>query len=183
MTENEDSMYKNLGDLLNQVLNKGTIPHINCNNEEQNQKENNNQLKKDQNTKQNEQNQANSQNNKTENGKITKNQTPINKKSIRFFKKKEKQPSTVIKMHKHTENIQFSPEITNALTTLDIAYPFTINQLKRRYRELCKLYHPDKNTIKNNKITIQKSQNVYKSIQLDINNITESYKLLLKYFF
>ena len=112
MTENEDSMYKNLGDLLNQVLNKGTIPHINCNNEEQNQKENNNQLKKDQITKQNEQNQANSQNNKIKNGKITKNQTQINKKSIRFFKKKEKQPSTVIKMHKYTENIQFSPEIT-----------------------------------------------------------------------
>ena len=86
-------------------------------------------------------------------------------------------------MHKYTENMQFPIHIQNALTTLDIAYPFTINQLKRRYRELCKLYHPDKNKIKNNKITIQKSQNVYKSIQLDINNITESYELLLKYFF
>ena len=80
--------------------------------------------------------------------------------------------------------MQFPLNIQNALTTLDIVYPFTKFQLKQKYRKLCKEYHPDKKSKQTDvKITIQTSNFVYNSILLDINMITEAYSALLKFFF
>ena len=56
-------------------------------------------------------------------------------------------------------------------------------QLKQKYRKLCKKLHPDKNNANNIKITIQTSDYVYNSIQLDIKIVNEAYSTLIQYFF
>ena len=98
-------------------------------------------------------------------------------------KKKKTQEKHYTILHKYTENIQFPLNIQNALTTLDIAYPFSKSKLNKQYRKFSKLLHTDKNNQKYIKITIQKSDNVYKTIQLSFSDISYAYKTLLNYFF
>ena len=83
------------------------------------------------------------------------------------------------KLHKYTENIQFSSQISSALTTLDIAYPFSVNDIKKQYRKLLKKYHPD--TSSNNN-TIQDTKIVDKLRQLQIEKIQTAYETLKAYF-
>ena len=82
-------------------------------------------------------------------------------------------------IHKYTENMQFSTKITFALHTLDIAYPFTISDIKSRYRKLLKKYHPD-TSFNNN--TIQDTKIVNKLRQLQLEKLQEAYKILKDYF-
>ena len=60
---------------------------------------------------------------------------------------------------------QLSTKIRKALALLDLEYPFDSRQLKRRYREMVKKYHPDIN--KTDKLAEDKFK-----------KITESYHLL-----
>ena len=167
MKDEENKMYSNLADLLKKTLENGEIP------KELVQKEEKTLEINEKNQKENEKNLIENQNSQEKSFKI----------KIKNIKKKKTQEKHYTILHKYTENIQFPIHIQNALTTLDIAYPFSKFQLKQKYRKLCKKLHPDKNNANNIKITIQTSNYVYNSIQLDINNITESYELLLKYFF
>ena len=95
----------------------------------------------------------------------------------RIFKKKQ-QISTgeVIKMHKYTYNMQFPPEIQNALTTLDIAYPFKIKNITTAYHKKLKEVHPDTQN------TIQTSKDVQNYRQFTIDEIKDAYKLLCNFF-
>lgn len=96
-------------------------------------------------------------------------------------KQKNKQTSTI--MHKNCINMHFPLEIQNALITLDIAYPISIKNIKRSYRNKLKSVHPDKVNPDNlPKITIQTSYNVYNTIQLTPEILTKSYDLLINYF-
>ena len=167
MKDEENKMYSNLADLLNKTLENGEIP------KEFAQKEENSEESNEKIQKESEKNLIENQNSQEKSFKI----------KIKNIKKKKLQEEHYTILHKYTENMQFPIHIQNALITLDIAYPFSKFQLKQKYRKLCKKLHPDKNNANNIKITIQTSNYVYNSIQLDINNITESYELLLKYFF
>ena len=164
MNDNENKMYSNLADLLNTTLKNGEIP------KEFAQKE---EIPKDINEK---------TQNKSEK-KLIENQN-IQKKSFKIkIKKKKTQEKHYTILHKYTENIQFPLNIQNALTTLDIVYPFSKSKLNKQYRKFSKLLHPDKNNQKYTKITIQESNNVYKTIQLSFSDISYAYKTLLNYFF
>ena len=72
--------------------------------------------------------------------------------------------------------MQFPPQIEQALTTLDIAYPFVILDIKKQYRKLLKENHPD------TKKTIQTSQSVKNNRQITVDEITEAYKILCTFF-
>jgi len=157
MNDEENKMYSNLADLLNKTLENGEIP------KEFAQKE---------------------ENSEESNEKIQKENENTQKKSFKLkVKKKKTSQNHYTILHKYTENIHFPLNIQNALTTLDIAYPFSKNKLNKQYRKLCKLLHPDKNNQNHIKITIQESNNVYKTIQLSFLDITSAYKTLLDYFF
>jgi hypothetical protein len=95
----------------------------------------------------------------------------------RIFKKKRQIPTgEVIKLHKYTYNMQFPPQIQNALNTLDIVYPFTQKDISAAYHKKLKETHPDtKNTIHN-------SNNVYNFRQLSIDEIKNSYQILCDFF-
>lgn len=93
-------------------------------------------------------------------------------KRIKIPKKEQKATGQVIKMHKYTINMHITPEIQNALTTLDIVYPFTTLQLKKQYHKLLKQHHPD------SKNTIQTLNTVNNSRQYTIDEIKQAYKLL-----
>lgn len=163
MNDNENKMYSNLADLLNTTLKNGEIP------KEFAQKE---EIPKDINEK--------TQNKSEKN--LIENQN-IQKKSFKIkIKKKKTQEKHYTFLHKYTENIQFPLNIQNALTTLDIVYPFSKSKLNKQYRKFSKLLHPDKNNQKYIKITIQESNNVYKTIQLSFSDISYAYKTLLNYF-
>lgn len=96
-------------------------------------------------------------------------------KKRKEFPKKEQIPvGEVIKLHKYTKNMQFPSKISKALSTLDIAYSFTIKDITKQYHKLLKENHPD------TKITIQTSENVLKNRQ--INDIQSAYLLLKSYF-
>ena len=164
MNDNENKMYSNLADLLNKTLKNGEIP------KEFAQKE---EIPKDINEK----TQNKSEKNLIENQNIQKKLFKIK------IKKKKTQEKHYTILHKYTENIQFPLNIQNALTTLDIAYPFSKSKLNKQYRKFSKLLHPDKNNQKYIKITIQESDNVYKTIQLSFSDISYAYKTLLNYFF
>lgn len=164
MNDNENKMYSNLADLLNTTLENGEIP------KEFAQKE---EIPKDINEK----TQNKSEKNLIENQNIQKKLFKIK------IKKKKTQEKHYTILYKYTENIQFPLNIQNALTTLDIVYPFSKSKLNKQYRKFSKLLHPDKNNQKYTKITIQESDNVYKTIQLSFSDISYAYKTLLNYFF
>lgn len=164
MKDEENKMYSNLADLLNKTLENGEIPSklIEKNNDIKEKEEKIN-LKKE---------------------NLIKNKQKNLKKTFKILlKNKKTTQNNYTILHKYTENIQFPLNIQNALTTLDIAYPFSKFQLKQKYRKLCKILHPDKNNTNNIKITIQTSDYVYNSIQLDIKTVNEAYSTLLQYFF
>ena len=164
MKDEENKMYSNLADLLNKTLENGEIPSK--------------LIEKNNDIKENEE----KINLKKEN--LIKNKQKKLKKTFKILlKNKKTTQNNYTMLHKYTENIQFPLNIQNALTTLDIAYPFSKFQLKQKYRKLCKMLHPDKNNANNIKITIQTSDYVYNSIQLDIKTINEAYSTLLQYFF
>lgn len=167
MNDEENKMYSNLADLLNKTLENGEIP------KEFAQKEESSEESYEKIQKENEKNLIENQNSQEKSFKI----------KIKNIKKKKTQEKHYTILHKYTENIQFSLNIQNALTTLDIAYPFSKNKLNKQYRKLCKLLHPDKNNQNYTKTTIQESNNVYKTIQLSFSDITNAYKTLLDYFF
>lgn len=138
--------FEKLGNLLNEALENGKIP----------------------------QEEKKTDNFNTETNNFSKNKESKQKIKDNFRKKKATPTGEVIKLHKYTTNIQFPPKIQNALTTLDIVYPFTIKDVKTQYHKLLKQNHPD------TKNTIQNSQNVLKTEQ--INNIQDAYKILKDYF-
>lgn len=161
-------MYSKLGDLL-----KSAIENENLNlfeekqdkfSEENNSYENSNQENLKEKLNKSKNHDENTINNSQEYERI---------KNI--LKKEKKLSAEVVKVYKYTENIQFPPEIQNALNTLDIAYPFTFHDIKKKYHELLKTYHPDVNTIQN-------TQDVKNNRHLDINTIIDSYNLLDSYF-
>lgn len=164
MKDEENKMYSNLADLLNKTLENGEIPSKLI--------EKNNDIKE------------NEEKINLKNENLIKNKQKNLKKTFKILlKNKKTTQNNYTILHKYTENIQFPMHIQNALTTLDIAYPFSKFQLKQKYRKLCKILHPDKNNTNNIKITIQTSDYVYNSIQLDIKTINEAYSTLLQYFF
>lgn len=164
MKDEENKMYSNLADLLNKTLENGEIPSKLI--------EKNNDIKENEETV----------NLKKEN--LIKNKQKNFKKTFKILlKNKKTTQNNYTILHKYTENIQFPIHIQNALTTLDIAYPFSKFQLKQKYRKLCKKLHPDKNNANNIKITIQTSDYVYNSVQLDIKTVNEAYSTLIQYFF
>lgn len=164
MKDEENKMYSNLADLLNKTLENGEIPSK--------------LIEKNNDIKENEE----KINLKKEN--LIKNEQKNLKKTFKILlKNKKTTQNNYTILHKYTESIQFPLNIQNALATLDIAYPFSKFQLKQKYRKLCKKLHPDKNNINNIKITIQTSNYVYNSIQLDIKTVNEAYSTLLQYFF
>ena len=95
-----------------------------------------------------------------------------NKKSAKNDSKTAFVTGQVIKLHKYTYNMQFPPHIQKALSTLDIAYPFTVKDIKKQYHKLLKENHPDTQN------TIQTSQDVENNRQKSIDEITEAYKIL-----
>lgn len=164
MKDEENKMYSNLADLLNKTLENGEIPSKLI--------EKNNDIKE------------NEEKINLKNENLIKNKQKNLKKTFKILlKNKKTTQNNYTILHKYTENIQFPMYIQNALTTLDIAYPFSKFQLKQKYRKLCKILHPDKNDANNIKITIQTSDYVYNSIQLDIKTINEAYSTLIQYFF
>lgn len=138
--------FEKLGKLLNEALENGKIP----------------------------QEEKKTDNFNTETNNFSKNKESKQKIKDNFRKKKAPPTGEVVKLHKYTTNIQFPPKIQNALVTLDIAYPFTIKDVKIQYHKLLKQNHPD------TKNTIQNSQNVLKTEQ--INDIQDAYKILKDYF-
>ncbi len=95
----------------------------------------------------------------------------------RVFKKKQQLPTgEVIKLHKYTYNMQFPSQIQNALTTLDMAYPFTQKDIINAYHTKLKKVHPDTQN------TIQTSQNVQNIRQSTVDDVRNSYKILCDFF-
>ena len=152
-------MYDKLGEMLNEVLESGEIPH-------------------------NEQENINDQN--TESEKVSdsghfsfkNDEKPVenDKKSAKIAKKKDIPTGEVIKLHKYTYNMQFPPHIQKALGTLDIAYPFRQKDISKQYHKLLKQNHPDMQN------TIHSSKDVQNNRQITIDEIVESYKILCKCF-
>ena len=102
--------------------------------------------------------------------------TENTKKSVKNTSKTAFATGQVIKMHKYTYNMQFPLHVQKALTTLDIAYPFTQKDISRQYHKLLKQNHPDTQN------TIQASQVVQNIRQHTIDEITEAYKILCDFF-
>ena len=110
-------MYDKLGEMLNEVLESGKIPH-------------------------NEQENINDQDTESENAAdsghfLFKNdEKPVenDKKSAKIARKKVIPTGEVIKLHKYTYNMQFPPHIQLALGTLDIAYPFRQKDISKQYQ-------------------------------------------------
>ena len=152
-------MYDKLGEMLNEVLESGKIPHS-------------------------EQENINDQN--TESEKVSdsghfsfkNDEKPVenDKKSAKIAKKKVIPTGEVIKLHKYTYNMQFPPYIQKALGTLDIAYPFRQKDISKQYHKLLKQNHPDMQN------TIHSSQIVQNNRQITIDEIVESYKILCEFF-
>ena len=152
-------MYDKLGEMLNEVLESGEIPH-------------------------NEQENINDQDTESEKAadsghfSFKNDEKPVenDKKSAKIARKKVIPTGEVIKLHKYTYNMQFPPHIQKALGTLDIAYPFRQKDISKQYHKLLKQNHPDMQN------TIHKSQDVQNSRQITIDEIVESYKILCQFF-
>lgn len=155
-------MYDKLGDLLNEALESGKI------NSESSAKAENIQ---DRDT---------SSENCDKSGLFYFNQSSLlGKKRKRIVKIPENeavQTAEIIKLHKYTEIMHIPPEVQTALITLDIAYPYTWQSIKQRYRLLLKQNHPDMQN------TIQNSEYVLNNRQLDIDDITSAFNTLKSFF-
>ena len=98
------------------------------------------------------------------------------KKPLKSPKKEQIPAGEVIKMHKYTYNMQFPPQIQAALTTLDIAYPFTQKDITTAYHNKLKETHPD------TQMTIQNSKSVQNNRQYTVDEIKISYQILCDFF-
>ena len=152
-------MYDKLGEMLNEVLESGKIPHS----EQQNINDQDTENKKA----------ADSGHFSFKNDKKT---VENDRKSAKKASKKDIPTGEVIKLHKYTYNMQFPPYIQKALSTLDIVYPFTQKDITKQYHKLLKQNHPD------TKITIQYSQDVQNNRQLTIDDIKNNYQILCDFF-
>ena len=152
-------MYDKLGEMLNEVLESGKIPH-------------------------NEQENINDQDTESEKAadsghfSFKNDEKPVenDKKSAKIAKKKDIPTGEVIKLHKYAYNMQFPLHIQKALGTLDIVYPFRQKDISKQYHKLLKENHPDTQN------TIRSSQAVQNSRQITIDEIVESYKILCEFF-
>lgn len=158
-------MYDKLGDLLNEALESGKIPENKTDNHT------NSEYNQDRDT---------SSENCDKSGLFSFNKnfqknTKKTEKKVKIPENKPENTAEIIKMHKYTENMHIPPYIQQALTTLDIVYPFNSFQLNKQYRKMLKLYHPD------SKNTIQKQDNVLNNRQLTIDEITGAYKILKEF--
>ena len=153
-------MYDKLGEMLNDVLESGKIPQDNKHeSEEESVVE-----------------PVETTDSSSDFIKNTQKSTENNKKSAKNNSKTAFATGEVIKLHKYTYNMQFPSNIQLALTTLDIAHPFTIKDITKQYHKLLKQNHPD------TKKTIQTSQDVENIRQKSIDEITDAYKLLCTFF-
>ena len=98
------------------------------------------------------------------------------KKTLKSEKKQQIPTGEVIKLHKYTYNMQFPPQIQNALTTLDMVYSFTQKDITAAYHNKLKEIHPDTQN------TIQTSQTVQNIRQITVDDIRNSYQLLCNFF-
>ena len=164
-------MYDKLGNMLNDVLESGKIP---VDNHSEVETENRNKTIENQ----NDQSIPDDKSEKSGHFSFNQNKETIvnNKKSSKKYSKNAFATGEVIKLHKYAYNMQFPLYIQQALTTLDIAYPFAILDIKKQYRKLLKENHPD------TKKTIQTSQNVKNNRQVAVGEITEAYKILCTFF-
>lgn len=177
-------MYDKLGEMLNEALESGKIPtdhHCETEASRHCEAEGRSKLKENQND------QVTSDKKIKESGhfsfKNTGKSTVNNKKSAEklnnsHYKAEDRSNPTgqVIKLHKYTYNMQLPPHIQKALSTLDIAYPFTQKDITKQYHKLLKQYHPDTQS------TIQSSQDVENNRHKTIDEITEAYKNLCIFF-
>ncbi len=167
-------MYDKLGDLLNEALESGEIPNqktpqadsAKTDIAQAGNLEDRNNHDKNHNDVHNDENCAKS-------GLFSFNKE---KSRLKIPRKEKKIYGQVVKLHKYTENIQFPPQIQNALTTLDIAYPVTAIKIKKQYRKILKITHPD------SKKTIQQSQTVNFNRQYTVDEVKCAYNLLCNYF-
>ena len=152
-------MYDKLGEMLNEVLESGEIPH----NEQENINDQDTESKKS-----------------ADSGHFSfkNDEKPVenDKKSAKTAKKQEIPTGEVIKLHKYTYNMQFPPHIQKALGTLDIAYPVRQKDISKQYHKLLKQNHPDTQN------TIQASKSVQNNRQKSIDEIVEAYKILCDFF-
>ena len=153
-------MYDKLGEMLNEALESGKIPQDN-----KHESEEESVVEPVETT--------DSSSNFIKN---TQKSAENNKKSAKNDSKTAFATGEVIKLHKYTYNMQFPPHIQKALSTLDIAYPFTAKDIKKQYRRLLKENHPD------TKKAIQNSQSVENNRQKTVDEITEAYKTLCNFF-
>ena len=153
-------MYDKLGEMLNEALESGKIP----------------QDKKHESEEEPVVEPVETTDSSSDFIKNTQKSTENNKKSAKNDSKTAFATGEVIKLHKYTYNMQFPPQIQNALTTLDIVYPFTQKDISAAYHKKLKETHPDtKNTIHN-------SKNVNNFRQLSIDEIKNSYQILCDFF-
>jgi len=172
-------IYENLGKLLKDALENGEIERKSTSIDEE--------MSKEAVTTKGEANAVKEKSEKDDktlnNTEKTENNSQINKKLyekiINKAKKSSQSTGKVYKMYKYTENMQFPEEISVALSTLDIAYPFTKEALNKAYRKAVKKYHPDKIESKN---TIQNTELVEKLRQKQFLKLQEAYELLKNYF-
>ncbi len=150
-------MYDKLGEMLNEALESGRIPKPQTNNDQ-------NELPE------------NDEDSGHFDFKEAEKSTENNKKSLKFPKKQQLSTGEVIKLHKYTYTMQFPLDIQKALSTLDIAYPFTQKDITKKYHKLLKENHPDTQN------TIQVSQNVKNIRHKTIDEITTAYTILCTYF-
>ena len=153
-------MYDKLGEMLNEALESGKIPQDNKHESEEES------VVEPVETTDSSSDFINNTQKSTEN----------NKKSAKNDSKTAFATGQVIKLHKYTYNMQFPPHIQKALTTLDIAYPFTQKNITKQYHKLLKENHPDTQN------TIQTSQDVQNIRQKSIDDITKAYKILCQFF-
>ncbi len=164
-------MYDKLGDMLNDVLESGKIPA-----------DNHSEVKAENRSKpiENQNDQSIPDDKSEESGHFSFNQnkktTVNNRKSAKKDSKNAFVTGEVIKLHKYAYNMQFPLHIQQALTTLDIAYPFQKKDITKKYHKLLKQNHPDTQK------TIQNSENVQNIRHYTVDEITEVYKILCDFF-
>lgn len=124
--------YERLGNLLNETLESGKIPQKEAETEEKIPNEEQNNTRKEENTA------------------FTSQKSSFKFKLFSSKKENAAPVGEVIKMHKYTQIMHISPEISKALSTLDIAYPCKWKDVSKKYHTLIKQVHPDnKNYSKN----------------------------------
>ena len=169
-------MYDKLGEMLNEALESGKIPtdrHCEAEGRSKPSENQNDQVTSDETIEE----AGHFSFNKSEKSTVN-NKKSAERTNNRHFKTEDRSKPTgqVIKLHKYTYNMRFPPHIQKALGTLDIAYPFTVKDIKKQYHKLLKENHPDTQN------TIQTSQDVYNFRQKSIDEITEAYKNLCEFF-